>query len=230
MRCVCARSGLDPDLVFYLWSEPHSNSWCGVPGPWCGLGSPTRLAVGAKEALHLPYELTDLYTLEEWLTLRQKIERALHKYQHHWLPFGICTALCCLPCCLESSLDRALEAVLSEENIRLNDVGIFWNVNSDRGRPTMQIRKALDPHAPGAADELVEIKLVTTLKVQPEVRLQYEQENPTRRRLWHQPLGQVLFPIQPPPPPAAAVPTTATSSASAAEEIDPLQPAAAKPL
>jgi hypothetical protein len=173
--------GLDPDVVFNLWEHQGANSWWGIPGPTCPTGSPVTVACAYGG---VPGELTDVYTVEQWITLRQAVEQLHKRYQFHFCPL-FCTVVCCVPCCLSSAFDNGMTVLLAAENRRLEEQGLWWDWDTDRDKMTVE-----DKRSSGYSGQL---RLLCPLKVQPKARRAFEQLHPLRRRILGTPYGHILY-------------------------------------
>jgi hypothetical protein len=173
--------GLDPDVVFNLWEHQGANSWWGVPGPTCPTGTPVSVACAYGG---VPSELTEVYTVEQWIALRQEVEQLHKRYQFHFCPL-FCTVVCCVPCCLGSAFDNGMTVLFAAENQRLEEQGLWWDWDSDRDKMTVE-----DTRNSGYSGQL---RLLCPLKVQPKARRAFEQLHPLRRRILGTPYGHILY-------------------------------------
>lgn len=170
--------GPDPDIVYYLAVNQDTTSTCGLPGPYCGSGTSMEIA-----SLHgmVPAELTDIYSVEGWITLRGEIESSYRTYQWHDCPM-FCLYLCCVPCSLAGSVRSKLKWIFERENERLQSQGLFWNFDAENDTQ--------ETNTP--------IRLLAALKVAPDIRAVFEQQNSTRRRLVGQIYSHIIMPSRHP--------------------------------
>jgi hypothetical protein len=153
---------------------------CGLPGPYCPVGSSQHVFIPSG---HLPVELSDIYTPDEYLILVDKINSVNNKYQTHTCPL-FCLWFCCIPVCIQSSRKSELKSSFDIENDKLASEGLYWELNwNDEDQDLYHYR-----HETSLLSNMG-FEIVAHLKVNGSTREQYEIDNPHSRKLFKQPHG-----------------------------------------